>query len=479
MVLPGRHVAFPVDGYRAGGHMTKWTRCSMAGLLWLAATAAMATYHAFQIDEVYSNADGTVQYVVLHEAFGMDGQNLLMGHTLTSTHGSDVKTFSFPDDLPGSECGYYGCMASPTAGKRVLIATQGFAALGVLTPDYILPNHFIATDGATIGYAGVDQLTFGSLPTDGVTALFRNGFMGPNVATTFAGATASVRSSPPPLTGPDLDQHGLTGSWYQAATSGQGLEVEVYPDLTAPGTGLAQISWFTFDATIGGADHQRWYTLSGPVVSGQASANLTIYQNTGGNFNALPVTNAHAVGTATLSFDSCSSGSLTYTFTDGTSRTGTIPLTRLTQNMTCSTTSARPTNPDFAHSGNWYDATTSGQGVTVEVNPTSSILFFAWYTYAPAGAAAGAAGQRWYTGQATIAAGARAAPLQIYETTGGRFDAVTNPAPGTVAVGTGTLTFQSCASASLNYTFTAGSSSGMTGTIALSRIGPVPSGCVQ
>jgi hypothetical protein len=277
----------------------------------------------------------------------------------------------------------------------------------------------------------------------------------------------------------DLNQHGLTGSWYQAATSGQGFEVEIYPDLTAPGTGLAQVSWFTFDTTVGGADHQRWYTLSGPVVSGQASATLTIYQNTGGNFNALPVTTARAVGTATLSFDSCSSGSLSYTFSDGTGRTGTIPLTRLTQNVTCSTTSTRTTNPDFAHSGNWYDTATSGQGFTVEVNPTSSILFFAWYTYAPNGAGAGAAGQRWYTGQATIAAGARAVPLQIYETTGGRFDAVTNPAPGTVAVGTGTLTFQSCSAATLAYTFTAGSSSGMAGTITLSRIGPVPSGCVQ
>jgi hypothetical protein len=68
-------------------------------------------------------------------------------------------------------------------------------------------------------------------------------------------------------------------------------------------------------------------------------------------------------------------------------------------------------------------------------------------------------------------------PLQIYETTGGRFDAVTNPAPGTVAVGTGTLTFQSCSAAALAYTFTGGSSSGASGAINLSRIGPTPQGC--
>ena len=36
--------------------------------------------------------------------------------------------------------------------------------------------------------------------------------------------------------GLDINQHGLTGSWYEAATSGQGLEMEFFPDLVAPGT---------------------------------------------------------------------------------------------------------------------------------------------------------------------------------------------------------------------------------------------------
>ncbi|HEX6792832.1 MAG TPA: hypothetical protein VF304_03195, partial [Casimicrobiaceae bacterium] len=58
--------------------------------------------------------------------------------------------------------------------------------------------------------------------------------------------------------GPDLDQQGLTGSWYEAAESGQGFEIEVYPDFVAAGTGLLQGAWFTFaEAPAGGADHQR------------------------------------------------------------------------------------------------------------------------------------------------------------------------------------------------------------------------------
>ena len=278
-------------------------------------------------------------------------------------------------------------------------------------------------------------------------------------------------------TAPDLNQHGLTGSWYEPATSGQGVEVEIFPDLAAPGTGVAQVSWFTFDATAGGADHQRWYTLGGQVGSGQPSAALTIYRNTGGNFVGLPITTAQAVGTASLSFDTCATGSLSYTFTDGSGRTGSIPLTRLTKNVTCDAGAARPTNADFALSGNWFDPVTSGQGITVEVNPSSNALFFAWYTYAPNGAAAGAAGQRWYTGLGNFAAGARSVAVQLYETTGGVFNAVT-PAASTVAVGTGTIAFQGCAGLTLAYAFTSGSMSGKTGTQTLQRVGPVPAGCL-
>jgi hypothetical protein len=66
--------------------------------------------------------------------------------------------------------------------------------------------------------------------------------------------------------------------------------------------------------------------------------------------------------------------------------------------------------------------------------------------------------------------------VQIYETTGGKFD---DPAavPRSVPVGTGTMAFQNCSSATLSYNFAGGSSSGKSGTINMTRIGPVPGGC--
>ena len=276
-----------------------------------------------------------------------------------------------------------------------------------------------------------------------------------------------------PPAGIELNQHGLTGSWYEPATDGQGFQVEMFPSL-----GATQVSWFTFDTVAGGADRQRWYTLSGSVVTGVPTASLKIYRNVGGNFNAPPATSGVEVGTATLSFDSCSSGLLTYAFTDGSGRTGSIPLTRITQNVTCSTTSARPINADFTFSGNWYNSATDGQGFSVEVNPMNGAVFVPWYTYAPGGAGAGAAGQRWYTASGSFAAGSRSIALDIYETTGGVFDTHTVPGPSSVKVGTGTLAFQTCSTGTFDFTFTSGSSSGASGHIGLTRIGPVPAGCL-
>jgi hypothetical protein len=270
----------------------------------------------------------------------------------------------------------------------------------------------------------------------------------------------------------DLDQDGLTGSWYDPRTSGQGFFVQVYPDLLAPGKGIVQASWLTYDDVVGGAEHQRWYTLGGSVVTGQPNAALTIYQNVGGNFNASPATTAQAVGTATLSFSTCTSGQLAYSFTDGSGRMGNIPLTRLTQSVTCSATAPGPS--EIGLSGNWYDGATLGQGLAMELNPASGVIFFAWMTYAPNGADAGPAGQRWYTGQGT-AGSFPWITVQLYESIGGLFDQG-EPVPTTVPVGSATLSFVNNCYVELSFNFTGGSSVGASGEIALGWAGAPPGG---
>ena len=155
-------------------------------LLTLAASTARAGFESWKIDELYSNADGTLQYIVLKESQGLDGGNNLAGLGLTATHAGVAKTYTFGLGLPGAM----------TANKRVLIATQGVAATGLITPDYVIPDRFLPTDGGTLNYANVDSFSYLALPTDGATALFTGitpgPITGPNIATNFAGQTASI-----------------------------------------------------------------------------------------------------------------------------------------------------------------------------------------------------------------------------------------------------------------------------------------------
>jgi hypothetical protein len=166
--------------------------------LCLVAPNAGASFHAYQINQIFSNADGTIQFVLLHETLGLNGENFLEGHTFTSTQGGTTQTYVFNKDLPGGSMGGYGGMPSPTAFTYVLIATQGFAALGLITPDYVIPNGFLPLTNGTLNYAGVDQVPYTALPTDGTSAIDRNGVIIQNRAINFAGESASVTAGPPP-----------------------------------------------------------------------------------------------------------------------------------------------------------------------------------------------------------------------------------------------------------------------------------------
>ena len=69
--------------------------------------------------------------------------------------------------------------------------------------------------------------------------------------------------------------------------------------------------------------------------------------------------------------------------------------------------------------------------------------------------------------------------MQIYETTGGVFDAAGSTAPSSAQVGTATLAFAGCSTATLSYAFTGGANGVRTGMLDLVRVGPMPPGCVS
>ena len=277
------------------------------------------------------------------------------------------------------------------------------------------------------------------------------------------------------ITSVNLDQVGLTGSWYNPATSGQGVVMEVVPDLNGAGQGLLFGGWFTFDVTAAGG--QRWYSVQGSVSASATSATMPIYISEGGNFAAPPRIGVTAIGEATFAFSDCSHGSLTYTFNDGSGRSGTIPLTRLGANSACSSNGSGAVPPSFLLSGAWYDPDTSGQGFVFDVNTASHSLFLAWYTYAVNGQTIGGpASQRWYSIQSSFTPGVSTYDsIPIFATSGGVFNSSTPVATG--PVGTASLSFQSCTAATLSYEFTAGENAGQHGIISLARATPAVEGC--
>lgn len=150
---------------------------------------AEAFVHAWQIREVFSNDDGTIQFIEIYNNTALTGEVLLDGATFTTN--ANVHTFS-------------GNLVIPTDFKSFLMATSGFAALaGAPAPDYTIVDNFFNINGDTLifteGTFTYRTLTFGSgqLPIDGVLSLNRNLTTGvlttaTNSPTNFAGSSGSV-----------------------------------------------------------------------------------------------------------------------------------------------------------------------------------------------------------------------------------------------------------------------------------------------
>ncbi|MBN8727853.1 MAG: S8/S53 family peptidase [Xanthomonadales bacterium] len=274
----------------------------------------------------------------------------------------------------------------------------------------------------------------------------------------------------------NLDQHGVGGTWANPATDGQGVVMQVFPDLYEDGLGLVFGGWFTYDVEASGG--QRWYTLQGQVRRDGASASMPIYASTGGRFASPQQATLTEVGEAVLSFADCGHGTLSYRFNDGSARAGSIPLTRLLDSPTCgrSGNNGAPGGPNL-WGGMWADPADEQQGLVMDIDPSSRKLFAAWYTFAvDAGPGAGASGQRWYTVEGILPSGQRRIEdAGIYATTGGRFDQ--SGATRTQQVGTATIVFNSCTSIRLEYRFDAGENSGQRGVLALQRPAAAPEGC--
>ena len=155
----------------------------------LLAGQARASFHLWTINEIYSNGDGSVQFIELFTS--SSGEQFLGGETLTcyNFNSSLSATFTFPTNLP----------SSATANKTFLIATPGFGSSpGGVTPNYVFtsPTPFLFLGSGSVDFAGYDAVSYANLPSDGVGSLVRSGgsmvFSAANSPKNFAGQVGSV-----------------------------------------------------------------------------------------------------------------------------------------------------------------------------------------------------------------------------------------------------------------------------------------------
>jgi hypothetical protein len=408
-------------------------RSAAAGLALVTALAfapgAQAAFHLWQIEQVFSNADRTVQFIVMHESSGASGERFLQGHSFRSTHDGVTNTFPFPNNLPNVS----------TAGKRFLIATQGFANLGILAPDYVVPNGFLGTGAGSLNFADVDFFNYPSLPTDGTTAINRSGQSIPNVATNFAGQSASVTAAPPPQVFGNFQ-----GLWWAApagSESGWGI------NLNHQGTTIFA-TWFTY-----GLDGiPTWYVVS--ATSTPASPNTftgNLFTGTGppfDNFDPMQVVPAQV-------------GSVTFTFSDANTATFAYDVSGVSQSKTivrelfgaAFPTCVSPTPVDLATATNfqdiwWKAPADSESGWGVNFTHQGDTIFASWFTYGADGKAT------WF-----VVALDKTAPNQysgslVRPVSGPPFNAVPFD-PGMVSgtvVGTASLAFSDGNNATFTYT---------------------------
>ncbi len=126
-------------------------------------------------------------------------------------------------------------------------------------------------------------------------------------------ADGSVQPAPaarPASKGFDARQ---SGSWYEPATGGQGMQLTVQPD------GLFFAAWFAYDVAGAANDsgRQHWFTLQGDLAQAvNGRIELAIVQSVGGAFDRRSTRNRYIAGQATLQMLGCDRATLTYRFGD-------------------------------------------------------------------------------------------------------------------------------------------------------------------
>jgi PEP-CTERM motif len=126
------------------------------------ASSAHAAFHLWVIQELFTNLDGSQQFIELFTT--SSGQNPVGGQQIKVVQqGTGVThTYTVPSGLNG---------AISTMNRNFLIATADVQLNGGPVPDFTLPDDFLFANGGTITFFGTGSpFTYTALPTDGITS---------------------------------------------------------------------------------------------------------------------------------------------------------------------------------------------------------------------------------------------------------------------------------------------------------------------
>ena len=282
------------------------------------------------------------------------------------------------------------------------------------------------------------------------------------------------RPEPSRFTGP-IRQSALAGAWFNPASTGQGLLLQLLNGDVLFG------AWHTFAPEGGNAlSKQQWFTVTGKVTNERGRITMPIYRNAQGRFDTDGVTPAEVVGSAELVFTGCDQMEFWYRIGDDA---GAFPLQRLTpRTQACddgtTTQPAADAPKGLAIDGAWLDPAQSGQGFTFNTTGARFGSFLAgWFTYDTDNGVDDDDAQHWFTLQgATPERYGQSVLVSIHRTTGG--SRAGTPTLNSHQVGSALLTIDDCAHATLDYAFddsaVAGPFADRARRVQLSRLGACP-----
>jgi len=173
------------------------------------ASGAHAAFHLWTITQIYSNSDGSLQFIEMFDPAGF--QQFFNGQPITVFNSSNSVQNPFTVPLTPDYSG------TNSLNHFLLFGTAGLHAAGGPVPDFIIPNGFLFTGGGKIDFfgtsGGTNDLTYPALPSDGIHALtYNNGPVVINSPTNFAGQTGQVVPEPAAIALAAIG--GVSASWF-------------------------------------------------------------------------------------------------------------------------------------------------------------------------------------------------------------------------------------------------------------------------